>query len=225
MLKDKPIVQFAVGFLLSYFILTAAVGWMGLDKGLNGFFRSLSKITLNASFSELKFNTKPERQNGILDDNKMIVEFEWTQDKIDDAIQEARRTGQANLEVPYRFISYQLFEFFIVPLLFLLALIIGTPMQWKKKLKYGAISIGIMILFLLLKLYIMTLFSVSKARIDVAELGDSMMNFLLTMVSLMTMGFSIILAFFLWLIFVFRRSELRTLMMTWFNSLSERVNQ
>jgi hypothetical protein len=154
----------------------------------------------------------------------MVVEFEWTQEKIDEKIEEARRLGKTDLEVPYRFISYQIFEFFVVPMIFLLSLIIATPMSNTSKLKQGAIAVGVMLAFLLLKLYILTLFSVSKARIDVYELGDGAMNFLLTLVSILTMGFSIILAFFLWLVFVFRKSDLRRLLTSWINSLTDRLN-
>lgn len=224
MLKNKPIIRFALFFILSYFVLTATVNWTGLDGTLNGFFRGLSKTTLNMTFSDLKFNTKPSREGGALDDNKMIVEFEWTEEKIERAIEEARRRRQADLEVPYRFISYQIFEFFIVPLLFLLSLIIATPMGNKAKLRSGAIALGLMLLFMLIKLYILTLFSVSKARIDVYELGDGAMNFLLTIVSLLTMGFSIMLAFFLWLVFVFRQSDLRQWVSDLFTNLSDRIS-
>ncbi|MDX1683737.1 MAG: hypothetical protein R3275_00800 [Saprospiraceae bacterium] len=224
MLKNNPILRFALLFLLTYFILTAVVSWMGMDSGINSFFRGISKSTLSLTMSELKFNTKPERQNGILNDNKMIVEFEWTEEKIQEAIQEARRTGKADIEVPYRFISYLIFEFFVVPFLFLISLILATPMQWRLKLTNGLIACLIMLAFLLVKLYIMTLFSVSKARIDVYELSDGTMDVLLTVVSMLTMGFSIIIAFFLWLIFIFRNSHLKRLMQDWFTSIKGRMD-
>lgn len=223
MLKNQPIIRFAIILLISYFALNALVSFTPAGAVMNAMFRELSETVLSVCFSDLNINTKAERAGGAVDDNKMIVEFKWTQSKINEIMEEARRTGRTDIEVPYRFISFLIFEFFLVPLIFLLALIIATPMpSIKDKIIGGVLSIFAMLIFLYGKMYVMTIFSVSKAKIDVYELSDSTMNILLTVVSLMTMGLSVIVAFFLWLIFMFRKSEIKNLMTSWFNTLLER---
>ena len=220
MLKSNPILKFAIIFIGAYFLLTGVTQLPGVNGTINAIFRGISKTALGTSLPQLKINTKAARENGILDDNKMIVEFEWTEEKVQAAIAEARRLRQADLQVPYRFISYLIFEFFLVPLLFLFSLILATPMPIKTKMKTGSIAILVLLAFLLIKLYLMTIFSVSNAQIDVYELSHSTMSRLQWLAGVMTMGLSIMLSFFIWLIFVFRKSELKDLINTWFSSLS-----
>jgi uncharacterized membrane protein len=98
-------------------------------------------------------------------------------------------------------------------------MVIATPMDNKKRLKYGSLALGSLMIFLLFKLYLMTLFSVSKSQIDVYELSFDTMTRLQWVASLMTMGFSVMLAFFLWLVFVFRNSRLKDLINSLFLQL------
>ena len=220
MLKANPILRFAVFFIGSYFLLTGATQLPGINGTINAIFRGISKTALSTSLPQLKINTKAARENGVLDDNKMIVEFEWTEEKVQAAIAKARRLRQADLQVPYRFISYLIFEFFLVPMLFLISLILATPMALKPKVKWGSIAVLALLMFLLLKLYLMTIFSVSNARIDVYELSNTTMSRLQWLAGVMTMGLSIMLSFFIWLIFVFRKSDLKVLINKWFSTLS-----
>ena len=212
--------RFVIIFIGSYFLLTGLLSISVVSESANALLRGISKSFLQGTFSELKLNTKAEKANGVLDDNKMIVEFEWTQKKIDQVIERARRTGQTDIQVPYRFISYLLCEFFMVPLIFLWSLTLATPMNRKGKWIQGGYAFLCLLGFLLLKLYLMTLFSVSKAKIDVYELDHAMMSTLQWLASMMTMGFSVILAFFLWLVWVFPKSELKERVSYWLENSS-----
>ena len=87
-------------------------------------------------------------------------------------------------------------------------------------MKWGGLALAGMMVFLMIKLYLLTLFSVSKAQIDVYELSHGTMSFLQTIAGLMTMGFSIIIAFFIYLILVFRNSSLKSLINQWFAQLA-----
>lgn len=212
---NNPITRFAVLFIASYAILNGLYQVPFVSESTNAILRGISKKWMQTTLPELKFNTKADKENGKVNDNKMILEFEWTQDKIDAVIEEARRTGQANIQVPYRFISYLLFEFYMVPLIFLISLIIAIPMQRRTKWIRGSITLGAMLLFLLIKLLLLTLFSVSKAQIDVYQYGHETMTKLQWIASVMTMGFSVIVAFFLWIVIMFPKSELRQMADDW----------
>jgi len=211
------ITRFAILFIASYAILNGLYQVPFISKGTNAVLRGISKKWMQTTLPQLEFNTKADKENGRIDDNKMILEFEWTQKKIDTVIEEARRTGQANIQVPYRFISYLLFEFFLVPLIFIISLIIAIPMDRRKKIIRGLITYGAMMLFLLIKLLLLSLFSISKAKIDVYQYGHETMTKLQWLASVMTMGFSVIVAFFLWIIIMFPQSQLRQMADEWLN--------
>lgn len=214
---NNPAFRFVLFFFLSYGLITAVVKIPALNSMKNATLRSISSGWLSTTLGgDLKFGTKAQKENGRLQDNVMVVDFEWSQNKIDKVIAEARRTGQSDIQVPYRFITYLLFEFFIVPMIFILSLIIATPMELRKKLIFGGLAYLVMFVFLLVKLLLLTLFSISKAQIDVYELSHGSMSVLQTLASVMTMGFSVIVAFFIWLILVFPKSALLGHITQWF---------
>jgi hypothetical protein len=220
MLKN-PIVRFLGIFLLSYFVLTALYNFAPVKEGVNGMLRGVTAGWLNTTMPKLEFSTRPDRQGAKVDDNKMMVDFKWTEEKINQVIEQARRTGQANIEVPHRFISYLLFEFFIVPIIFLLSLNISSPVKRKEKWLWGGVGLLVLMAFLLIKLRFLTMFSVSKAQIDVYELGHSAMTTLQWLASLMTMGFSVIIAFFIWLGLLFPKSQLKDQFSIWLEKLAK----
>lgn len=215
---NKPGVRFILVFLVSYSVLTGLTTIPGINKVVHSVYRSISKSALNITLPNLEFNTKAQKVKRKTEDNTMVVEFEWPQSKIDEVIAEARRTGRTDVEVPYRFITYELFEFFSVPLIFILALIIATPMAGpKSKWTKGLLAYLALWAFLLIKFILFTVFSVSKAKIDVYELGDGPMSTLHWLATVMTMGVSVILALVLWLAIMFPHSKLKDGLLEWFD--------
>lgn len=124
------------------------------------------------------------------------------------AKQEAKNAGQQYATLPTKSLELHLFEMFVVPVLFLIGLYVATPMNWKPKLKNLSIAFAILLIYLLFKIMLLSLFEISNARIGVYELGDSAMQFLGKILGVFSLGLTITLAFVLWLILGFRNSRL-----------------
>jgi hypothetical protein len=121
-------------------------------------------------------------------------------------MEEALASGVTQVTLPTRSISFRLFEMFMVPLLFLVSIFIATPMNHKHRWMGLIWTLLILFVFLLIRCVVISLFSISNDRIGVYELEDSSMKFLQTVISIFSLGFSMSLAFVLWLIFGFRHS-------------------
>ncbi len=143
------------------------------------------------------------------DPNIMQVNFTWTQAQIDKMTQVALDKKIPNISVPHRFTKYYIYQFFSIPIILFFALFLATPID-SIAMKFRRTVIGLMILsvFLWLKLFILVLFSISNARIGIYELHDSTMQFLVSIVSSLTMGVSIVLVILLWGVLALPKSRL-----------------
>ncbi|MEO6190276.1 MAG: hypothetical protein ABIO44_07835, partial [Saprospiraceae bacterium] len=126
---------------------------------------------------------------------------------IQQAKDEAKRSKQQFATIPTKSLELHLFEMYIVPLFFLIGLFSATPLLWKSRIKGMAISTLILLIFIMVKILCLSLFEISNNRLGIYELGENNMQWLSTMLGVLSLGLSIILVFILWLIFGFRKSN------------------
>ena len=132
------------------------------------------------------------------------------------AMEEAKLTHNQYAKVPTYSTQFFLFEMYIVPLIFVIALFVASPIPNNKKWKGLGISFVLMYSFILMKTIILTLFTISNAQIGIYELSDATMQFLSRFISFLTLGLSIFIGFLLWLIFGFRNSTFTSVFETLF---------
>jgi hypothetical protein len=135
------------------------------------------------------------------------------------AMEEARKSGQSQVNIPTRSIVFRLFEMFLVPLFFLISIFIATPLSIKEKLKGLGYSLLILLLFLILRCIILAMFNISNDQIGIYEYSESTMDNLSFLVSVFTLGFNMSLAFVLWLYFGFRKSSFSVFFISLFNQV------
>ncbi|MBK7812693.1 MAG: hypothetical protein IPO62_07425 [Saprospiraceae bacterium] len=135
------------------------------------------------------------------------------------AMDEARKSGQSQANIPTRSIVFRLFEMFLVPILFLISIFVATPLTIKEKLKGLCCSLVILLLFLVLRCIILAMFNISNDQIGIYEYSNGTMDNLSFLVSVFTLGFNMSLAFVLWLYFGFRKSSFSTYFVSLFNQL------
>ena len=216
---NNPIIRFLGILLLGYFLLAGLFSWKPVQRTVHNTYRSISESVLSTAFPELKIKTSGKDDANKPDISQMRIDFTWGKERVDKAIAEGRRQGLSDISVPHRNISYYLFRFFSVPLAFLLALILATPMSIKRKTIGGVSAIALLLAFLFYKLFYLTKFSISKSRIGLYELDFETMESMQRISGLMTMGLSIMICFFLWLVFLFRNSDLKFPSEQWANKL------
>ena len=200
--------KFLIIFALSYGALMFLVQLPGVDQGIHTFFRKTSEKFIATVMPKAYISSEPATEGSVTDHQTMLLVF-GNKETVQREIAEARRQRQAYVKVSTFSTRFFLFQFYTVPLIFFISLIIATPMpKWRSKLLSLLIGVAALMAFFLTKLYIFTLFTISKGNIGVYELGHEWTLRLRDLSSVLTLGFSIILAVFLWFLVAFRKSTL-----------------
>ena len=201
----KFIVRFTIIFILTYAMCLLLYKLNFISKPIN---QTLKNITTSwvatflpsadISYQEMNTKTNSNSDMYLVYGNPVLIQS---------AKEEAKRSSQQFATIPTKSMELHLFEMYIVPLFFLMSLFVATPLEWKSRMKGLAISILILLIFILIKILCLCLFEISNNRIGIYELGDSNMQWLSTILGVLSLGLSISLVFILWLIFGFRKSN------------------
>ncbi|MCC6754150.1 MAG: hypothetical protein IT266_09235 [Saprospiraceae bacterium] len=137
---------------------------------------------------------------------------------------ERERAVQAGLsEYRASTFSFQifLFQLFAVPLLFLVSLFVASPMPIAGRLKYGLLAILILLILILTKCLLLAAYHIASSGIGLYQLSEGEQSLVTRLVSMMSMGFSIVFSFVLWLGLGFRNSRFMEL----FNQMFKEIRQ
>lgn len=211
------ILKFAGWFVLTYLVLLISYQSNFVSSLINKSLRSLSTSTASLvlpsadiSQQNLKGKTNSSSDMYLVYGNPYLIQR---------AKDEAKASGQAYASIPTKSLELRLFEMFVVPLFFIISLFVATPMNLKDKLKAFGITMGIVILFILIKLVILVTFEISNARIGIYELEDTGMSLLARCLGVFSLGFTLMLTFILWLILGFRKSNFIQIFNTLFKNV------
>lgn len=217
----KYLGKFVLFFLLSYGILLYIFSNESMRLRMNKLYaksvHSIVSLGLPSAHIETQEVFLP---NGKVDPDKVFLVY-GNPKTINHEMAEARRNKLTEVKISTFSTQFYFFELFTVPLLFLLCLFIATPMSLRNKIVFAALSGAILFLLINAKTILYTLSVIAESQIGIYELSQSGFNTLNRIISLTSLGFSIILAFFLWLIFGFRKSEFAD----YFTSLIQSVYQ
>lgn len=161
-----------------------------------------------------------EQNPGLPDDpNQIQVRLE-SQAKVDRQMQAAREQGLKTIELKFETYHIFLFEFFTFPLLFFTAMLVATPVKWKRKLQAFFIGLALLLVFMFFKTYFITLYHLQRNQI--AEYQSS--DFWEGMVEKIQLGFNnittaLITATLIWALTVFQKSDWKK-QMDQFNTVS-----
>ena len=201
----NKVIRFALVFIICYGICLVLFQIRAVSVPFYAALKVLTTGSVSSSLPSADISSQWKNREGggsdiyIVYGNPVLIQA---------AKQEAKNSGQRYATLPTKSLELHLFEMFIVPVLFLIGLYVATPMHWKPKLMNLCIAFAILIIYLLFKIILLSLFEISNARIGVYELGDSAMQFLGKILGVFSLGLTITLAFVLWLIFGFRNSRL-----------------
>jgi hypothetical protein len=215
----KDILKFILIFLFSYGLLIYASNLNGIQSMLNAFFRNAVDLSISTLLSDAYLEVKPYvDEKGVNDPNSFYVVY-GNPSVIKAEMDFATKQGLNEFKVSKYSFRLFIFQMFTVPLLFLISIFIATPIEWKSKLKSIGISLVILFTVIISKVVLLTLFNIANAQIGIYTLGDSTMNLVYRSVMALTLGFSIIFSFCLWLYFGFRKSIFYTYFTNFIKSL------
>ncbi len=202
----KEILKFVVLFLISYGLLIYISNLNHVQSIINTAFRNSVEFTVQSALPEAFIETQnyPDADQKI---DYSVFHIVYGNPAVIKAEKDFA-TKQRLKEYRISTFSKQLFIFHIltVPLIFLISIFLATPMTWKTKLKSLGISLLLLILLILGKCVLLVLYFIADSKIGIYSLSDSTFSIVYRMAMVLTLGFSIIFCFCLWLFLGFRNS-------------------
>ncbi|MBK8403318.1 MAG: hypothetical protein IPL25_04275 [Saprospiraceae bacterium] len=218
----KTLLRFILLFVVTYGVGVYAFSKIDFFSSWHVFFRNSVELVVSNALPSCEIETQKFVDPVSKKEDKTMMYLVYGNPFLmKKALEDARATGQGYATMPTKSTQFKLFEMFTIPLLFLVAIFLATPMAIKQKLKGLAMSSSILFIFLLIKVLLLALFNISNARIGVYELTDDNMSVLNTFISMFSLGFSMSLALILWLIWGFRKSSFMFFLNQIFSNLSK----
>lgn len=207
----KPLYRFILLTILVYAMIMVMLSNSFASKFLCSGFQEMTTIFLKWTLPEAHIESqqafdalkRPDPNSfHLIYGNPEIIRAEH---------QYARSQNLKEYKISTYSIQLFFFQLFTVPVAFLLALFIATPMPWKQKVKFSGIGIVLLLIAILSKVYLLMLYNFNVSAIGVYRLSASGMEWITRIISMLTLGFSIMLCFVLWLLLAFRNSKLASL--------------
>ncbi|MBK8152248.1 MAG: hypothetical protein IPK61_03780 [Saprospiraceae bacterium] len=189
----NEIIRFLILFGFCYAFCILLFQNAAVYKSLNAKLRVAITALDKSFFSKAEISSQDvyDDQNKK-DHNRMYIVF-GNPKTIKIEMENARRQGLNEVRISTYSAQFYFFQMIYAPLAFLLSLFVGTKMPWKKMMKGLAYSILIFTLY----------------------------KFVSFIVSAMSIGFSMVLCFCLWLIFGLRHSSFYQFLQSIFSQISK----
>lgn len=215
----KEILKFLLLFLGVYAVVIFLQNFQPVQSAIQHGFRTSIELFLKASFPKAYIETQNYQDAaGKFDANIFYLRY-GNPEVIQAEHDFARKNQMKEYKISSHSIQLYIFQLFTVPMAFLLALFMASPMLWKPKLKYLLLTMGIMSLIILLKVNLLTLYNMNISKIGVYTLTIQELSWVFRLISMLTLGFSIMICFILWLLFGFRNSRFAFIVNSFFKNL------
>ena len=207
MQKVNPIVIYVLLFIVVYMALFFVASRPAVKTAAANLLKTSGMPAVKTFLPKLYLDPKVgEVQEGL----GVHVGF-GDKKQIEAAIAEAKRKRQANINAQMHRTSFVV-EYFTLPLIFLIALILITPIPWRSRLIALVSGIVLFLLFYIIKMVLAMLFQASAPDIQIYKLSPFWYNFLERAIVSFQVGFSMLVAVLIWLLTAFRKSNWRQLL-------------
>lgn len=188
-----------------------------VESCINSGFRNSVEWVLKQTFPEAYIETQNFADaNNQLDPNSFYLVYG---NPATIAAEEKYAAQQQLKEYKISTFSFQffIFQMFVVPFVFLFSIFLSSPINWKKKLINTGYAALALLALILLKTLLLTLFSIANSQIGIYTLSESQLSWVFHIISAMTLGYSVMFVFCLWLLLGFRNSTFNTLFSNYIN--------
>lgn len=217
----KDILRFVALFIVCYAAVILLQNTGPVQSGIQQSFRTIIEVFLKASYPEAYITTQDYKDESGKEDANVFYLTYGNPEIIQAEHDYARKNQMKEYKISTYSIQLYIFQLFTVPLAFIIALFLASPMHWKPKLKYLALSIVLMTAIILLKINLLTLYHLNISKTGVYTISNSELNWVFRLISMATLGFSVMAGFMLWLIFGFRNSRFVQMVNSFFKSLQQ----
>ena len=214
----KPVLKFFGIFCLSYILLYFALGKGPAHQAHRSFFMTISEPFLQAMLPKTTLSLKEGIREEFAAENQINVLYN-NKEELDRLIAEARKNPNAKeLQIKSYETTLLFQEGVIIPIIFLLSLIIATPLKWKEKLMAILVGLLCMYIFILFKTWIYTLHTISVEKIGVYEFTPPLSSIVSFFGKNLRIGASTIVGTLIWVLVAVRKTDWRGF---WNNSFLE----
>lgn len=208
----KPFLKFLGIFCLSYILLYWILGTGAILDVHRSTFTNVSGSFIKSTLSKASFTIKEGAKGDPATENEIKILFN-NKAELERLIEEAKKQApsQRQLTIESEETSILFVEAVLIPLIFLISLILATPMNWKSKLKALAFGILLMYLFIFFKIWVYMLFIIYKATIGIYEFTSPVSNIISLLGNNLRIGASTIFGTLIWVLVAVRNSRWKEL--------------
>ena len=204
----KP-VRFLLKFFAAYFILVLAANLSGLRDGYTEWFAERCSKKYVDFIPQAEASFQPDPELGEHDLNIVFINKKTREEKF----AEARRTGQKNVNLDISASPFSVWDYWLLPFIVLLALVVAMPGGWKQRLQ--SLGLGFLVL------YLFTLFRFRKTlwhlandspNLEALGLSSFSQSFLKGLHQMQSIEFIFISTFLIWALTSLRRENVGALL-------------
>lgn len=202
-------VSFLLKFLGSYFVLVLLLNLTGMRDGLTSAFAKWASGSYKNHIPQAEASFQPSDELGEHDLNVIFVNTKTREEKF----AEARRTGQQNVNLDISASPFSVWDYWILPFIVLISLVIAMPGRWKRKGQ--ALLLGGFVLWLFTWLRFRgTLVYLAKesANLEPLGIGSFYDSFLNGMQQMQSIEFIFISTILIWGLTALRREDFSVLL-------------
>jgi hypothetical protein len=189
-------------FILIYGTLTAISLLPAVGSAFNYIYRQPSQFILQTALPKAYLQLKSEKNTPDL----IRAEFA-SKEKVQQQIEEAKKTGQAKTPVQGNSFEFGFYNLFLSFILFLFVLILLSPLNKKEKIISILIGTLIFYFYSVFKMYLALLSHFNEPEIAIYHTGESTLKFAQSILYYMSLGTNMLVVLIIWAVFVFRKNN------------------
>lgn len=204
----RYLLRYFLPFCLLYGLLVGLSYTAPVRAGLFSFARTNTARVLNTTLSDAMFITDPAMLGIKEEGHERFTIAYANRAAVENQLKADRKRGKDRPdEVDFKNFSLNLTEFYLLPLIFLFALIMVTPISWKRKGIALLIGFFLLYLFKAFHLYIVGLYQIDQNDIGIYELGTTAKMVVSRLRLTLHTALAFVLPVFIWIGVCFRGDD------------------
>ena len=203
----KNALKYFGAFVLIYGVLTIVSLIPSVGSFFNNIYRTSTQPILQTTLSKAYIQLKS------VVNSPDIIKVEFASKKVvQRQMEEARRTGKKKAPIQGNSFEFGFYNLFFSFFLFLISLLLLSPIKLKEKIISILIASFIFYLYTVLKMHFALLSHFNQPEINVYQTGAGLLKVVRTILYFMSLGLNVLVVLLLWAVFAFRKDNWKRLL-------------
>lgn len=201
-------IRYFLPFLLVYLALLGISHLPPIRENLKDFARTKTGQVLNRTLPKAIFISDPQQLN--LEESSSLITLAYA----NRAALDTQRKQQQVVAMDFQVLNYELDQIYLTGLFFFLALVLVTPVSWRRRII--SVFVGGALLFLIntFVISILALEKIANSKIGIYDLSAESLKIVAFLGNLFNNAVVFVVPVFIWAIVCFRRGDLKLLFPT-----------